>query len=155
MDRLKNLKLKQETEGLRNCKDNAIMMGERMIKTQAEKQWIITNSKWSEADQEIAIKGGPEMEKLLNDRLFSIQAGTDKIESEVADIDQYMLLTNYIDKYQEKLGLYGTKSKQSEVDKVLAFTHQDLAKKANEVYLDFASFRQAKIKLETYSSVPS
>ena len=42
-----------------------------------------------------------------------------------------MLLTNYIDKYQEKLGLYGTKSKQSEVDKVLAFTHQDLAKKAN------------------------
>ena len=66
-----------------------------------------------------------------------------------------MLLTNYIDKYQEKLGLYGTKSKQSEVDKVLAFTHQDLAKKANEVYLDFASFRQAKIKLETYSSVPS
>ena len=63
------------------------MMGERMIKTQAEKQWIITNSKWSEADQEIAIKGGPEMEKLLNDRLFSIQAGTDKIESEVADID--------------------------------------------------------------------
>ena len=87
MDRLKNLKLKQETEGLRNCKDNAIMMGERMIKTQAEKQWIITNSKWSAEDQEIAIKGGPEMEKLLNDRLFSIQAGTDKIESEVADID--------------------------------------------------------------------
>ena len=62
-------------------------MGERMIKTQAEKQWIITNSKWSAEDQEIAIKGGPEMEKLLNDRLFSIQAGTDKIESEVADID--------------------------------------------------------------------
>ena len=52
-----------------------------------------------------------------------------------------MLLTNYIDKYQEKLGLYGTKSKKSEVEKVLAFTHKDMARKANEVYIDFESFR--------------
>ena len=66
-----------------------------------------------------------------------------------------MLLTNYIDKYQEKLGLYGTKSKKSEVEKVLAFTHKDMARKANEVYIDFESFRQAKVNLQSTCSVPS
>ena len=66
-----------------------------------------------------------------------------------------MLLTNYIDKYQEKLGLYGTNTKKTEVEKVLAFTHRDMARKANEVYIDFESFRQAKVNLMSTSSVPS
>ena len=62
---------------------------------------------------------------------------------------------NYIDKYQEKLGLYGTKSKRTEVEKVLAFTHKDLLKKANEVIIDFESYRQAKANLIANSSVRS
>ena len=58
-----------------------------------------------------------------------------------------MLLTNYIDKYQEKLGLYGIMSKKNEVDKVLAFTHKDLVRKANQVYIDYNSFKIAKTNL--------
>ena len=59
-----------------------------------------------------------------------------------------MLLHNYIDKYQEKLGLYGTRSKKTEVEKVLAFTHKDLVRTANDVYLDFNSFKNAKVKMK-------
>lgn len=59
-----------------------------------------------------------------------------------------MLLHNYIDKYQEKLGLYGTRSKKTEVEKVLAFTHKDLVRTANDVYLDYNSFKNAKVKMK-------
>lgn len=74
----------------------------------------------------------------------------DKLDEELEvkeEVDEYLLLHNYIDKYQEKLGLYGTKSKKTAVEKVLAFTHKDLVRKANEVYLDFESFKKAKFDL--------
>ncbi len=53
------------------------------------------------------------------------------------------------------MGLYGTKSKKGEVEKVLAFTHKDLVKKANEVYIDFKSFKQAKANLLEHHTVKS
>lgn len=53
------------------------------------------------------------------------------------------------------MGLFGTKSKKSEVEKVLAFTHKDIVKKANEVYIDFESFKKAKMTLTEKSSVKS
>ena len=62
---------------------------------------------------------------------------------------------NYIDRYQEKLGLYGTKAKRTEVEKVLAFSHRDLVRKTNEVYIDFASYKKAKNTLNEKSSVRS
>ena len=65
------------------------------------------------------------------------------------------MLHTYIDKYQEKLGLYGTKSKRTAVEKVLAFTHKDILKKANEVYIDFESFKNAKASLIEKNSVRS
>ena len=66
-----------------------------------------------------------------------------------------MLLHNYIDKYQEKLGLYNTKRKKTEVEKVLALTKKNLSREMNEVYIDFDSFKKAKINLQTTSSVAS
>ena len=71
------------------------------------------------------------------------------------EAEQYMVLTNYIDMYQEKLGLYGTQSKKTEVEKVLKFCHKDLVRKANEVYIDFESYRKAKLDLTANSSVRS
>lgn len=86
-------------------------------------------------------------------RFYGEKLGQDlEIQEEV---DQYMLLHNYIDKYQEKLGLYGTKAKKTTVEKVLAFTHKDLVRKANEVYLDFESFKKAKSDLQSNNSVKS
>ena len=71
------------------------------------------------------------------------------------ELEEYQLLHTYIDKYQEKLGLYGTKSKRTAVEKVLAFTHKDILKKANEVYIDFESFKNAKASLIEKNSVRS
>lgn len=59
------------------------------------------------------------------------------------------MLHNYIEKYQEKLGLYGTKAKKTEVEKVLAFSHKDIVRKANEVYIDFNSYQLAKNNLNS------
>lgn len=36
---------------------------------------------------------------------------------------------------------------------MLAFTHKDLARKANEVYIDYESFKQAKVHLQSTCSV--
>jgi len=40
------------------------------------------------------------------------------------ELNQFMMLHNYIDKYQEKLGLSSTSKKKSQVEKVLAFVNK-------------------------------
>ena len=148
MTQRKVSKFKYEATALKGCRDTAIMMGEKMVKFQAEEKYVI--QKWIKHDGEIEKNDGHMTREML-DKFYPNR--DDKEEDEVEEQNQYMLLTNYIDKYQEKLGLYGTKSKKSEVEKVLAFTHKDMARKANEVYIDFESFRQAKVHLQSTCSV--
>ena len=144
---------KYEANGLKQCKDNANLMGQKQVKTSAEQQFIITH--WQHELDAIAKAGGHMTLGILN-KFHSngedIEEGARLAKEEVS---QYQLLHTYIEKYQEKLGLFGTKSKKSEVEKVLAFTHKDIVKKANEVYIDFESFKKAKMSLQEKSSVKS
>ena len=126
------------------------MMGEHKVTDMAQQQFEV--NKWSKYDGALEEAGGHMTIEIL--RRFYPDQNIEEVEK-TEEQNQYTLLTNYIDKYQERLGLYGTKSKKSEVEKVLAFTHKDLARKANEVYIDYESFKQAKLNLMSTSSVRS
>ena len=51
VQQLKVLKLKYEAENLKNCKDNALMMGEKNVKDNAERQFLV--AQWDKEEQMI------------------------------------------------------------------------------------------------------
>ena len=51
VQQLKVLKLKYEAENLKNCKDNALMMGEKHVKDNAERQFLV--AQWDKEEQMI------------------------------------------------------------------------------------------------------
>lgn len=114
------------------------MMGENKVKLSAEQQFLLIQEDFK--DHAIQVAGGMNMDLLQ--RFYGDK--TKEQQTHDQEVNEYKLLHNYIEKYQEKLGLYGTNSKKSEVEKVLAFSHKDLVRKANEVYIDFNSYKTAK-----------
>lgn len=73
------------------------------------------------------------------------------------DINKHQLLCNYIDKYQEKLGLGSTSSKQDnvQVERVLGFIHKQKGRTSKDVLVDYESFRKAKVEILTKNLVNS
>ena len=64
------------------------------------------------------------MTQTIMEKLYGAYPNEEEIQKRT-EIEKYMLLHNYIDKYQEKLGLYNTKRKKTEVEKVLALTKKN------------------------------
>lgn len=67
------------------------------------------------------------------------------------------MLCNYIDKYQEKLGLGNSANMQKrvQVERVLAFIHKQKGRTSKDVLVDYESFRKAKVDILTKSLVES
>ena len=69
------------------------------------------------------------------------------------EIEDHLFLYHYIDKYQEKLGLYGTKPKLTNVDKALGISQHaraiNLAKFQNKVLIDFSTHSKMKSDILT------
>ena len=67
---------------------------------------------------------------------------TDKQEAAKKDLNQYMLLVNYIDRYKEKMGIAGSSiHKGSVVERVLNFVNQKRGRTAADQVIDFESFK--------------
>ena len=147
----KNQKLQYEADGLKNCRENGTLIGQKKVANSANQQFLI--NKYMKEMNERNKKGDNKQGMEIFNKFYA-EKFSDEFDK-MKEAEQYMVLTNYIDMYQEKLGLYGTQSKKTEVEKVLKFCHKDLVRKANEVYIDFESYRKAKLDLTANSSVSS
>ena len=148
---IKNQKLQYEADGLKNCRDNGTLIGQKKVATSANQQFLINKYMKEMTDRNSRGDNRAGME--IFNKFYAEKFGEEF--DKMKEAEQYMVLTNYIDMYQEKLGLYGTNAKKTEVEKVLKFCHKDLVRKANEVYIDFESYRKAKLDLTANSSVRS
>ena len=67
-----------------------------------------------------------------------------------------MLLVNYIDRYKEKMGIEGSASHaRSQVERVLNFVNKKRGRSAADQVIDFESFKQAKLLMQTKHTVKS
>ena len=66
------------------------------------------------------------------------------------ELTNFQFLTTYIDEYQRKLGLYGTKGKQNPIDAMFGTDdHLETVKKSNQVNLDFTTFYESKTQMQS------
>ena len=66
------------------------------------------------------------------------------------ELTNFQFLTTYIDEYQRKLGLYGTKGKQNPIDAMFGTDdHLETVKKSNQVNLDFTTFYESKTHMQS------
>ena len=143
-------RLKFTAEQLKNMRDNAGLMGERKIGKAAEQQFFI--NEWAHHDNMIDAVGGK-----ITRELYKKMYG-DMNEQEMQgkeEMNKFMMLHNYIDKYQEKLGLTGIAKKKTQTDKVLAFINKCTGRSAQDIVIDFASFKKAKTALLEKGTVRS
>lgn len=84
-------KFKYEASALKNCRDTAIMMGEKMVKQNAEEKFGI--QRWLKHDKAVQDAGGHMTREILN----KFYPGCEEDENLTRDQNQYLLLTNYID----------------------------------------------------------
>lgn len=110
-------------------------------------------NQWQGEDQALKMAGGKLSVDVLRKQYQKVT--NEKTMSGRREMDEFMMLHNYIDKYAEKLGLSSTKIKKSEVEKVLAFVNKTTGRTAQDVVIDFASYKHAKTNLQVKSSVRS
>ena len=92
----KVFRYKYEANGLKQCKDNANLMGQKQVKTSAEQQFIITH--WQHETDAIARAGGRMTLDILK-KFHSAEDIEEPAKLAKEEVSQYQLLHTYIEKY--------------------------------------------------------
>ena len=90
----KNAKLKYDAEGLQNCRDNGTLVGQKRVQNLAHHQFLIDKYERDHAFSKN--RSDPHAMEVFNK--FYAEKLSEEFDK-MKEAEQYMVLTNYIDKY--------------------------------------------------------